>query len=317
MIPKSIGSIINSPDKDGIIFDIQKFSVHDGPGIRTIVFLKGCTLGCAWCSNPESQSKGLELMWREHLCTHCRKCEYICPYKAISESFNSQKVIDKKLCLKCGICEEGCHTGALQLIGRYVSVTEVMDEVEKDKAFYETSGGGITLGGGEPLAQAEFALKLLKESKARGISTAIETAGCVPWESFEQAAEYTDLFLYDVKSMNSEIHKNYIGTCNELVIKNLQKLKDLNAHIILRMPVIPGVNDSEENIRSFAQLAGILKVDGIELLPFHNLSTAKYKGLDRDYPMNGTEPPSKENMRELKKFAKDIFTAGKNQLINN
>lgn len=317
MIPRHIGSMQKTSDKDGIIFDIQKFSIHDGPGIRTVVFLKGCPLRCSWCANPESQSKNPELMWLESLCRHCHKCENLCPEGALTESAEGLKKIDRSICTACGICDENCYATSMQLVGRYVSVSEVLREVEKDRPFYDQSGGGITLSGGEPLAQPDFARELLQESKRLGLHTVVETSGGVPWRNIEPLAQYVDLFLYDIKAMDSETHKRYTGVPNESILSNAEKLSALGAQILVRVPLIPGINDSEENIRLTAEFAKRVNAQGVEILEYHNLGTPKYKRLDMEYRLRDVQPPTEEVVKNLKSICElrtgheqDISAAG-------
>src|SRR4030042_3713352 len=301
MIPRYIGSMVRTSDKDGIVFYIQRYSIHDGPGIRTLVFFKGCPLRCLWCSNPEGQKAHPELMWIEHNCIHCRKCEVLCPEGALSETENGQKVLKRELCTLCGICDENCYAGAIQLVGRYVSVEEVLKEVEKDRRFYEKSGGGITLGGGDPLAQPKFALKLLKENKKRGLNTVVETAGYAPWRILEGLVDYVDLFLYDIKIMNPQKHQEYTGVSNELILKNAQRLSALGDPMLIRVPIIPGYNDDEANIKVTARFAmGLKSSPGVELLPYFKLGTSKYRRLGREYPLAEVQPPSELDMERLR-----------------
>ena len=309
MIPRHIGSMTKTSNQEGIIFDIQRYSIHDGPGIRTIVFFKGCSLRCSWCSNPESQSNLPEIMWLENSCIHCRKCEDLCPEGAFSETVEGLKHIDRNLCTRCGICDENCYADAMKLVGRYVTVSEVMEEVEKDKSFYNESGGGITLSGGEPLLQPEFASKLLRESKLRGFNTVVETAGYVPWKNFKRVVSDVDLYLYDIKSMDSEIHKRYGGFPNELILDNLKKLSLLGASVLIRVPIIPGVNDSTKNIRLTAEFAKSLNAKGVELLEYHRLGVAKHRRLGKDYAMDEIASPKAEVMNRLKKLAHKVLVS--------
>lgn len=258
-----------------IIFDIVRNSFVDGPGIRTTVFFKGCNLRCAWCHNPESQFFEKEIMFFKNKCTACGKCREVCPY-------NLEK------CDFCGKCELFCPNDAKKICGKEMSVNEVFDEIIKDKAFYENSGGGVTFSGGECMLQIDFLVKILKKCKENSLHTAVDTAGCVPWESFEKIIPYTDLFLYDIKVMDSERHKKYIGTGNELILENYAKLAEHNANIWVRVPVIPDVNDNEEEKR---KLEKFLKENGtpekIEFLPYHSMGEHKYQALGRKtkYPL--------------------------------
>ncbi|MGL4736334.1 MAG: glycyl-radical enzyme activating protein, partial [Cellulosilyticaceae bacterium] len=244
--------------KQGMLFDIQRFSIHDGPGIRTTVFLKGCTLRCFWCHNPESINPKPQLMVFRNKCIGCKACIQICPMNAHYMKAD-QKVFERERCNQCGKCASVCYSGALELSGKWVGVSEIIDEVEKDKRFYENSGGGVTFSGGEPLMQKEFLKELLKESKVRGLHTAVETAGNVAWEAFEMILPYTDLFLYDLKVMNPVVHKEVVGADNRNCLSHLQKLMSQKIKLCIRVPVITGVNDTKESmveIRDFVAQAG-------------------------------------------------------------
>jgi len=305
MIPRNIGSMIMKSDSDGIIFDIQRYSIHDGPGISTIIFFKGCTLDCLWCSNPEGKKPGPDLTWNEHNCIHCEKCEILCPNGAIKETEKGLKIIDRKLCNYCGICDENCYANAMQLCGRYVSADEVISEVKKDTQFYLESGGGVTLSGGEPLAQPEFALKLLKGCKKNNLNTCVETAGHVPWENFESLAKYVDLFLYDIKLIDPIKHQECVGVSNELILENARRLSNINAKLLIRVPVIPEYNDDEENIKIIAQFTRELKsAQGLELLPYHKFGSAKWRRLDQKYLLEKIQPPPEHVMKMLRELAK-------------
>lgn len=302
----SVGSREKDPAKDGIIFDIQRYSVHDGPGIRTLVFLSGCPLRCVWCANPESQKTVPQVMWDSKTCRRCQKCNEICPEGAITEGANA-KMIDRAKCTGCGLCDKVCASHSIMLAGRYVNVDEVMAEVDKDKVFYKTSGGGVTIGGGEPLLQPGFARKLLAASRERGYNTAIETAGYVPWENMEKVIPYTDLFLYDIKLLDAEKHGRYIGTDNALILENVRKLKQAGANILVRMPVIPGINDSDESIEAVAALAGSMHMDGMQLLPYHMMGTGKYTQLGETYRLTDAKRFDDETAAAMKQRAKEIY----------
>ncbi len=257
-----------------LIFDIEKFALHDGPGIRTVVFMKGCPLRCLWCHNPESQSFKAELLFNGSRCRMCGKCAAVCKSDchAIGEGKHS---FDREKCLQCGLCTTYCPGDALKLCGREMSVDEVMEEVLKDKVFYETSGGGITLSGGEPLAHIDFTAELLQAAKANLLHTAVETCGFAPWEHIEQLLGSTDLWLYDIKAV-PEKHRELTGVSFDLILDNLKKLAGSGANIVLRCPLVPGINDEEAHLLQIARLAGQLKnIQEINLEPYHPLGESK------------------------------------------
>ncbi len=283
----------------GLVFDIRRYSIHDGPGIRTTVFFKGCPLACAWCHNPESQTPEPELLYRESRCMRCKACLAACMNEAISWS-GDVPVVDAGRCERCGSCAEACCTDARELVGREMAVAEVMAEVERDTPFYEESGGGVTLSGGEPLAQAEFALELLKACKARGIHTAVDTCGHAPWETLDRVRPYVDLFLYDIKMIDDERHRRYTGASNESLLNNLQLLSRHGHNIILAVPVISGVNDDTEAARRLGEFAAALPGNhGVILLPFHRLGVDKYALLGREYVYADLEAPAEERLSEI------------------
>lgn len=269
-----------------VIFDIERNSYVDGPGIRTTVFFKGCNLKCAWCHNPESQSFKPQMMFYTSKCTGCGKCKSVCPN-------------GMKNCSLCGKCELYCPTDARKICGREYTVDEVLREVAKDKAFYDNSGGGVTFSGGECMLQVDFLAETLEKCKQNGISTAVDTAGCVPFESFEKVLPYTDLFLYDIKCIDSARHREYTGVGNDLILENLEKLLSHGAEVIVRIPVIPGVNDSADDmLKTKKTLDGFGGVKRVELLPYHAMGENKYRAL-------GVEPktflaPDKSEIEALK-----------------
>lgn len=268
----------------GLIFDIQRFSLHDGPGIRTIVFLKGCPLRCSWCANPESQSPHPEITYNEETCIQCETCLSICPYHCITKKEN-QIVINRSSCQGCGICSENCPTKALQLKGEKMSIDRVMEMIEKDREFYKTSGGGVTISGGEPLFQIAFLRNLLKECYCHDIHTVVETAGYSSWSNMKSIIPYTDVFYYDLKMMNSEKHLEYTGVNNRLILDNLKKLQKEANHIVIRIPVLPGINDDNENLSLLTKFLKNIRFDEIHLLPYHYYGEKKYGMLGRSYAL--------------------------------
>ncbi|HJN18194.1 MAG TPA: glycyl-radical enzyme activating protein [Armatimonadota bacterium] len=286
-------------DISGTIFDIKKFAVHDGPGIRTTVFLKGCPLSCYWCHNPESQAYHPQLAQFPRNCIGCGKCTEVCPQGGITPGPEGNEIA-REMCLNCGTCTNVCYAEALVLHGREITVAEAIEEVEKDRLFYENSGGGMTISGGEPLSQPEFALALLREAKARGLHTCVDTSGDVRWEVLESAAEVTDLFLYDVKHLDSERHRDGAGRSNERIIENLKRLGQGDVPIHIRVPVVAGYNDGIEHMTQLGKLADSLPaVKEVELLRYHGLGEGKYASMGIECPTTGLEPPADEEMDAL------------------
>ncbi|MBC7189169.1 glycyl-radical enzyme activating protein [Candidatus Aerophobetes bacterium] len=283
----------------GLVFDIQRYSIHDGPGIRSLVFMKGCPLSCLWCSNPESQSSHQEIMFTPIKCIGCGRCIEVCPTGAAGKK---NPLDAQSLCVVCGRCVEVCPSGARRIVGRYMTVDEVMKEVEKDLLFYFSSKGGVTVSGGEPLMQAEFVAMLLKKCREKGIHTAIETCGYGKWEDFEKILKYTDLVLYDIKHIDTQKHRELTGAGNELILENARKISNLNIEMIIRVPVIPGCNDSPENMKAIATLAKSLKVKEVHLLPYHRLGESKYERLGRKYRLKGLSSLDKNDLSEHKKI---------------
>ena len=251
-----------------MIFDIQRNSFVDGPGIRTTVFFKGCNLRCKWCHNPESQSFEKQMMFYKDKCTGCGKCREVCPNHLQSCDF-------------CGKCELYCPADARKVCGREYTPAEVFAEVIKDKAFYDNSGGGVTFSGGECMLQLDFLCEILEKCKSAGIHTAVDTAGNVPWKSFEKILPVTDLFLYDIKAFGAELHRKGTGVSNELILENLKNLSG-RADIIVRIPVIGGYNDNDEEIRQIADFLKQIKIIKAELLPYHAMGEHKYTALGRN-----------------------------------
>ena len=269
----------------GIVFNIQRFSLHDGPGIRTIVFLKGCPLRCPWCSNPESQQPQPSLLYNASKCIHCESCVAVCPEKAIRPNYYEGDRIDRSKCILCGKCVDICPTEALFMKGKMMSVSEVVTEVEKDRRVFQTSGGGATFSGGEPFMQHEFLISLLSALKEIGISTAIETTGATSWDILKKSIPLTDYYLFDVKHTNSEKHKAVIGMGNELILENLIKLSRETKGLVLRMPLIPGFNDDMENVQATIRIVKEANLKSISILPYHNFGESKYTFMNIPYKM--------------------------------
>jgi|Deesub1362A_J573_1020465.scaffolds.fasta_scaffold12799_1 pyruvate formate lyase activating enzyme len=285
----------------GVIVKIQRFSIQDGPGIRTTVFLKGCFLRCLWCSNPETQEPGIEVEYSKEKCIpQCYECVGQCDAKAISKD-GEYIAIDRKKCSGCGRCVEVCYRKALTVVGEEMDVAEVLNEIEKDRPFYEKSGGGVTLSGGEPLYQHRFAVELLRQCKERGISTALDTTGYVDWDILKNTLEYTDIVLYDIKHLDPEEHKKLTGVSNDVILENARRISEKFFPILIfRIPVIPGINDNPKNLKELAQFVRSLSnLPAIHLLPYHRLGVFKYTRLGREYTLKNLQPPTRDYIRRV------------------
>ncbi|MFQ6039034.1 MAG: glycyl-radical enzyme activating protein [Candidatus Aminicenantales bacterium] len=292
---------------NGIIFDIKRYAIHDGPGIRTTVFFKGCPLRCRWCHNPEGIDPDRELMiWMSRCSPGCTDCLKACPRKALVKTNRVLRILPER-CDLCGVCEETCMYDAIQVVGRAVSSEDLMAEIAKDRIFFETSGGGVTFSGGEPLMQPEFLLELLDRCSAKGIRTTVDTSGSVPYEVLEAVSQKSSLILFDLKMMDSEKHKEFTGKPNADILENLKRLSTKGKKLIIRIPLIRGVNDDEENIvrtGDFLMTCGPLQA--VHLLPYHSGGEEKRRRLRKPLAGDGFEPPSprtvagiKERLRKL------------------
>lgn len=298
----------------GSIFDIERFAVHDGPGIRTVIFLKGCSLKCLWCANPEGQSIRPQLVFIRDKCINCKRCVLVCPQRAI-KILNNNIIQDWSKCEDCLKCIEVCPVAARQQKGYNCSVKEVMNEVVKDIPFYRRSGGGVTLSGGDPIAQVDFSRGILKLCKDQNIHTAIETSGYTNWINFLKIIKYTDLIYIDIKHMSPVKHKLFTGVSNTKILANIEKISKLEKSFIIRIPVIPGYNDSDNNIIETCRFAKSLNnLMGIELLPYHKLGKCKYEYLGMDYLLGNVNIPSNKKMKYITKLVK---SQGIKCIINN
>jgi len=289
----------NQTGKEGIIFNIQRYSIHDGPGIRTTVFLKGCPLRCKWCSNPESINPFPELFLRQERCDQCGQCLDICIPKAISYDNDTIQIkrVDCNLCMKC---IEVCPLNVINSIGKKTSINEIISEVMQDELFYNNSGGGVTISGGEPLFQLEFTLNLLKEFKKKALHTTIDTTGYAKSEDLDKILPYTDLILFDIKHLNPEIHQKGTGVANDLILKNFKTCLKRGMKIWVRVPIIPDFNDSSQYIAKLAKYLSEEPVEKISLLKYHEWGKHKYKYLDRVYPLKDTNFISDVQIQDFK-----------------
>jgi pyruvate formate lyase activating enzyme len=295
-----MNSLDNTGDK-GLVFNIQRFSVHDGPGIRTTVFLKGCPLSCLWCSNPESQSFFPSLAARDINCKLCGKCIPSCPKNAISILGSKDRIIDGKRCDQCLRCVDACISGSLKRCGEYMTEDEILTEVMKDSLFYKNSRGGVTLSGGEPLSQSRFLIRLLHVLKEKNFHVALDTSGHAPGKVFAEALPFVDLVLFDIKHMDDEAHRRYTGASNRIILSNArQAAKEVRTWF--RIPLIEGINDSADNIARIAEMAKEIGIEKISFLPYHEGGISKCLQIGRPYPMAGAKSPSEEHIRELRRI---------------
>jgi pyruvate formate lyase activating enzyme len=319
--PKSVSS--------AIIARIERSAIHDGPGIRTVVFLKGCPLRCAWCHSPETQEAAPQLAWYEERCIRCHTCFGVCPDDAISARNGSIRV-DRERCTVCGDCTTVCPVIAREVIGRPSDVDDVMRAIERDRVFYEHSGGGVTLSGGEPLQQPAFAEELLRRCRQRYIPTAVETCGLANRKTLLAVATYTDLFLYDLKVIDDARHRVLTGMSNRGILDNLRALVACGRRVRVRFPLVPGLNDDDDNVAAVGACAAALRIDQIDVLPYHRAGLAKYRRLDRRPPelpvtsqvrarpdsrsAEDLEPPDESRVQAvlaiLRRYGLDVRTGG-------
>jgi pyruvate formate lyase activating enzyme len=291
-----------SSEKDpdyGLVSKIQRYSIKDGPGIRTTVFLKGCSMQCEWCCNPELINPQPEILKDQNVCIHCGECFSNCPEDTILEEAN-EYVINRTLCTVCGICVEVCPVGAYELIGRTMSVNELVLELMKDQVFYEVSDGGITFSGGEPTLQYGFVKKVAQELKRNQIHIALDTCGNVPWAYLQELIDVIDLVLYDIKFANNDKHTRFTGESNEVIMQNAEKLSDIGIPLIIRLPLLPGINDTPDDINGIVSfIQGLETVQRVDILPYHRLGIGKYLMLGKEYRLGTLEPPERDHLEKL------------------
>ena len=298
---------------NGRIVEIKRFAVHDGPGIRTTIFLKGCPLACRWCHNPESISPRPEIGLLMKKCVGCRRCAAACPNGAHLFR-DGVHVFDRSKCTACGRCVDACLPGALEYYGRDISVEAAVAAVLEDKTFYANSGGGCTLSGGEPLLQAEFCGEVCRQLREAGVHCAVDTAGAVPWESFQAVLPYVDLFLFDLKHVDSQSHRECTGVSNERILENLRRLSESGVPIEIRLPLIPGINDAAADLRAVAEfLCGLENISGLRVLPYHALARSKYAAIGRPDTMPDAPTP---DAAELANAVATLRRSGLNTVIS-
>jgi pyruvate formate lyase activating enzyme len=297
----------------GSIFRVERFAIHDGPGIRTTVFFKGCPLACAWCHSPESQSLAPEFMPRADRCIRCAACVSACPHGAILVA-ETPALARPEACDLCGSCARACPSGARELVGREVGLGELTALIEQDRIFYEQSGGGVTFSGGEPLMQPAFLLDTVVSCRERGIHTAIDTSGFGDQASLLRIAEHADLFLFDVKIIDEARHEWFTGASNRVILDNLRALARRHPAVIVRFPLVPGVNDDDEEVASLGRLVASLGLNRVDVLPYHRAGTAKYHRLNRTYRLPDVRPPAPEAQeriaRALERFGLTVMRGG-------
>ena len=283
-----------------IIANIQGYSIHDGPGIRTVVFLKGCPLRCRWCANPENLQDRVRVGFLANLCKHCGRCAGACTRGAILP--DPERRILREACDECGDCTEACFYGALVRYGKSMTAEETYDQVRRDKMFYDASGGGVTVSGGEPLTHPDFVAELFALCRGEGIGTCVETCGCVPPGAFRTVLPLTDLFYFDLKLMDGEKHREYTGLGNRNILENARFLAGTGAALLFRQPLIPGVNDTEENVRATADfIRGLGREDlQLQLIPYHRMGASKYAALDIPYTLEGLQPVTGEEAETVR-----------------
>lgn len=298
-------------ERKALIFNVQKYNMYDGPGIRTLVFFKGCPLRCKWCANPEGLERKFQVMYKRNSCVDCGACTKVCPVgiHVMSNETGKHEVVREKDCIGCMECTKVCPNAALNIAGEVKTISELLKIIEEDVGFYDISGGGVTLGGGEVTAQPEAALNLLMACKREGINTAIETCGYTKTETILKIAEYVDLFLFDLKHMDPVKHNELVGVSNELILTNMKELLHRRYNVKVRMPMLKGINDNKEEIDAVIKFLMPFRDDknfkGIDLLPYHKLGVNKYNQLDKEYPLEGDPSLSAEDLNRIEGWIKE------------
>lgn len=296
-------------DQTGLVLDIDRFSTHDGPGIRMVVFTKGCPLGCHWCHSPESQSNAPELLYQQARCRVCLLCVSACPQGAIAPRADGTGIdIDRGKCVRCFECTKKCYTSALRIAGGRRTVAEIVEIARRDQAFYDASGGGVTVSGGEPLMQGAFVLALMQGLEAIGVHTMLETSGFGAAETLLSIARHTSQIYYDIKLLDDARHREFTGVSNALILSNLRALAadaSLRGRVCVRTPCIPGVNDAPEHIRAIAQLVRSLGISHMEVLPYNGMSDAKYEWVNMAYPLGTVVEQDPAHFQILKQITED------------
>jgi len=294
--------------RTGLVSDFQRFSIHDGPGIRTIVFLKGCPLHCAWCANPETMSMRPEIVLIPNNCIGCGKCYDVCPNNCFGDRAERVGSLRRDSCLlpECGKCQHVCYANAINISGRYLSVADVMEVVLQDREFYQRTGGGVTFSGGEPFAQPDYLRELARTAKTLQLHTAIETCGYTNWNTISSVIDYLDYVLFDLKHMDPDRHLQGTGVTNRLILENLKRIDASGKPVRVRLPLIPGFNDSEENVRATVEfIAGFANLEALDILPYHRMGEPKWNQLDMEYQLRGVTPPDRERVGELAEIARE------------
>ena len=289
----------------GIIFDIKRYAIHDGPGIRTTVFFKGCPLTCPWCHNPEGIDRSPQVVYQKSKCIGCLECIAACPEKALCAGSNGI-ITDEALCNHCGACVDVCPAGARERVGRTETVDSLMEVIRKDVPFFDTSGGGVTFSGGEPLMQAEFLLEMLKACGKEDIHRALDTTGYTDSDTLKRLAPHIDLFLFDLKFMDPKKHRHYTGVSNEQILKNLETLARHGSRVIIRIPLIPGINDDEDNINTMVSFIDHLPhIKTVHILPYHDFQKRKYDKFSMNYTARDVKPPAPQRVESIGKQLAD------------